>query len=578
MNRIRRSVLTMFALLCLCVNVSGAQILCEGVLGNSGEQGEELVKFSLERQDNWRTGMGVAFDRFGTLWDRAGGVGLLNRYSVDGRLVGQYPTAKGYSGGDKLTLLDDTLVLLIGGKLYALDISAASGTEPKALDVEAGHMSFGTANGKVACEHKKQIFLLDPATGQREEVGKFEKGKGVHWIEMTPDGTVYASTDWKVYKMENGSTVDGWEKASPGERGQFLNGYWFGLNWHGKITRFNTDFEADPGVVQGGGSGAWQKLGENMDINNGRGMAYLGDNLYAVSGFGAVMNLLEWRPEDRRMELVRRIGAVTDVTGIGLDRQGRVWAVAWSWNSGDGPDAPGHFGIPGVTAPGCGQAVMLANDTMVAPSFNYDHPVFLHETFDKEINRGWLDEKKCNLRKGFVGSAVYKLGAKITLLVINSKGEGQAFSINSNGGFVSSEGDVTLQTGPALQEWTTLAMKDADTLLGAADGHIIEMGLDGNNWRETRRWNSWDGGDKNKFGGRIYICADDGRLWVSDRERHRIVCFALDSGDALASFGTADAEGTSLSTLTHPQVIAARGRRAVLFDSGNQRLMRLKVK
>ena len=70
---------------------------------------------------------------------------------------------------------------------------------------------------------------------------------------------------------------------------------------------------------------------------------------------------------------------------------------------------------------------------MVPPSFNYDHPVFLHETFDKEINRDWLDEKKCNLRKGFVGSAVYRQAGKHILLVINKKGAGHAFSINEKG-------------------------------------------------------------------------------------------------------------------------------------------------
>ena len=46
-----------------------------GVLGNSGEQGTALVKFGLTPAH----GMGVVYDKYGTLWDR-GGDTVLNRY------------------------------------------------------------------------------------------------------------------------------------------------------------------------------------------------------------------------------------------------------------------------------------------------------------------------------------------------------------------------------------------------------------------------------------------------------------------------------------------------------------------
>jgi len=65
---------------------------------------------------------------------------------------------------------------------------------------------------------------------------------------------------------------------------------------------------------------------------------------------------------------------------------------------------------------------------------------------------------------------------------------------------------------------------------------------------------------------------------VSDRERHRVVAFDAASGKALATFGKADQKGTDLGTLAEPQVIAARGERAVAHDSGNQRLVKLVLK
>ena len=47
---------------------SAAPLVCDGILGNSGEGGRTLVRFGLPA----RRGMGVACDRFGSLWDRAG--------------------------------------------------------------------------------------------------------------------------------------------------------------------------------------------------------------------------------------------------------------------------------------------------------------------------------------------------------------------------------------------------------------------------------------------------------------------------------------------------------------------------
>ena len=59
---------------------SAVEVVCDGVLGNSGEQGAGLVRFG----EQGARGIGVAVDRFGSLWDRAG-KGVLNRYASDGR-------------------------------------------------------------------------------------------------------------------------------------------------------------------------------------------------------------------------------------------------------------------------------------------------------------------------------------------------------------------------------------------------------------------------------------------------------------------------------------------------------------
>ncbi len=48
-----------------------------------------------------------------------------------------------------------------------------------------------------------------------------------------------------------------------------------------------------------------------------------------------------------------------------------------------------------------------------------------------------------------------------------------------------------LQAASPVQEWTSLGVKDAGTLLAGADGSILELTRRGSDWSETKRWNSW---------------------------------------------------------------------------------------
>ncbi len=144
------------------------------------------------------------------------------------------------------------------------------------------------------------------------------------------------------------------------------------------------------------------------------------------------------------------------------------------------------------------------------------------------------------------------------------------FAIGADGRYQRDLGSVALKPAVPVKAWTSLAMEDPDTLLGAADGHVVEMARDGADWKESRRWRA-------DFGAAIWIAADAGRLWVADRDHHRIVALDLATGKALAAFGTPDKPGTGLASLSGPTTIAARGNRAVVYDAGNQRLIKLSL-
>jgi hypothetical protein len=230
--------------------------------------------------------------------------------------------------------------------------------------------------------------------------------------------------------------------------------------------------------------------------------------------------------------------------------------------------------VNGPEFPGIAQAAMLDNDVMVAPARLWGKPTLYAGKLTGEIKTFRYD-KGFELQKTPRGTALYKKDSKWVLLSISAKGAAQAFYITPNGEWRANLGNVKLQTASPVREWTTLGMKGSDTLLAGADGHVIEFARDGVNWKETRRWNSWGKNATAKFGASIWICADAGGLWVSDAERHRVLAFDLATGKPIAAFGAVDKPGSSLTELTDPQTIAARGQRAVVHDSRNQRLVKL---
>lgn len=562
------------AIACLAAAAGAAEIACDGVIGNAGEQGETLIRFSTKPC----RGMGAVRDRFGTLWDRAG-AGRLNRYAADGRLLAAYPLSAHAGRWDKITIAGDTIVLFIAERLYTLDVAAAAGTKPTPLDTRCEHVSFGAIDGRIACIDKEQrLFLLAVSSGKREAVADLSSLDRIGAVDLGPDGTIYVKTGRAFRRVVDGTLDADWTRSPGGERPQLLGGHWFVHGWHGTIKRFDADLRPDPGVVLGGASGHFiGHLPQNSELRNGRGMTQLADRLYAVGGLNGVMHLLEWQPAERAFRIVRRIGALPAVGGIGLDRRGRIWAVAGSWEWTDGPATPMRFGVNTPEPPGIGQAVMLDGDAMVAPAFTWSRPSFYSGTFEKEVRLQRLDTKTCGLKQGFTGAAVYRRDKQLVLLVIDAAGAGRAFRIGPDGRYRGEAGPVTLQTAAAAAAWTTLAMKGPDTLLAAVDGHVIAFARDGTNWKETGRRGGWGEGAAERFGKRISIAADDGRLWVTDTARHRVVCLRLADSGLVASFGTADAAGDDRRSLSAPGSIAARGRRAAVFDAGNQRIVKLRL-
>ena len=426
-------------------------------------------------------------------------------------------------------------------------------------------MSFGSVNGSIAIATLSQdrkswtVSLFDPETKQTAPLIDGPLAS-LQDIELMPDKGLVAQFDGKLHLFRNGKEVtEGWpHSGGPGGRLQLLDGYWYGSVWHGTIRRFNADLEPDPGVVLGGGSGSFiGHVDGNTEIEACRGLAIIQGNLFAGSGMYGILQLLNWNKELQQFQLIRRIGAVQLCQGLGINRQGKVWYNSGYWNWDDGPASILHdctSGGPSRDTPGIGQLVMLPGEQLCCTGDPERGTQIIGGPFAWNVFITDLKDGPAIKNTGLLnGSAVYMNGKIQTLLTIDAAGEGQTWRVDAveNRGKNARPdlGQTKLETQDPVKEWTSLAMKNADTLLGAGDGSVIEMTRgDGDIWRETKRWSSWQGAAPSAFGGKIYICSDAGNLWVSDTEHHQVLCFGLADGVLRATFEQPARRGTILVT------------------------------
>jgi hypothetical protein len=232
---------------------------------------------------------------------------------------------------------------------------------------------------------------------------------------------------------------------------------------------------------------------------------------------------------------------------------------------------------------------MLPIDYLLAFGRRYGwpgHPTFAVGPMDREVSTPGLGGEKgwetlgLDRNRRYHGAAFYRsepggVGHGV-LLLLDDLNAGHAFKVDPNDWrncYRGNLGPVRLSTATPVAAFRSLAMQDADTLLAAADGAVIRFARDGRDWVETDRF---AGGD-HPFGGSVDVTCDAGRLWVADTDRHRVLCFDAASRTLLGSHGRADDAGPGLEQLDRPAAITARGGRCVVFDSGNQRLVKLET-
>lgn len=265
-----------------------------------------------------------------------------------------------------------------------------------------------------------------------------------------------------------------------------------------------------------------------------------------------------------------------NVSGMAIDPQGRITIGLGKWDWDDGADSPiSESGGPEFS----GQPAMLENGSLAAAISRWEG-----------TRVGWMsgplgDDNRTEDRSDYlpggespVSATAWRTGKAQRVLLINSKGNGTSVQVGSDGQLQKVLGGFRLEVGVAIKRWASIATEGGNYLLAAGDSEIYRFSASDDGFISQGQWSPASPNEKTQFGSMIMIASDAGLLWVADTTRHRVLCFDLISRRLVGQFGRTDTAGAGNDSLNRPTTIACRGARAVVFDSENQRIVKLSTK
>lgn len=598
----------------LLANATAATITPVGVIGNSGEQGDSILRLGLdhrERRSYNPIGCGVVLDRFGSLWTRITETTVQN-LAADGRQLGRFTAPSSCNKFDTLTSLGDTLMLLAAGELHTLPVTAPSGASFQGTGVRLRALSISAYKGRLAGLTPEGTLVWIDAKGATTETGA-----------VVPDGlTVEVSLAGDIFigcydqetrlqrlrKITNGKEIIdstwprvGWMYArdprnlapaafmkSDGDGGYFFGGGGF-------VAHLDGDFVPTPGTLLGGqndhvigGSGDW-----HPQLSVARGIVKYGEgDLYIVCSVWGQLFFAQWPNPHSPMKLIAWFGAVPECSTLAIDANGTVFADhnVYAWN-----DTPDSFPEQGPTMNRRLSPILTLGDRGHLGLFLWAHGAgswaVVLQYGDRLMKRHWMDGSKLTKNEWERYSRKSKEDVMPAVVLPDSDErnknghvlmcmadveKARMIQLYPDGNVKQFLGFVSLVFTSPSENMTSLVVKDPTTLLAAVDGEIVELSYANETWREARRWKAWGNSPSDTFGDTLYLAFDGGNLLVSDTDKHRLLLFKDGArGVPLATFG--GKPGTLLTAMDTPTLVSMSGNRAVVYDSGNQRILKLHI-
>jgi hypothetical protein len=607
--------------------VSGANIEPVGVIGNSGEAGARLVRVGNLPFDRCATG--VALDRDLTLWVSGGDA--INRIGLDGRLIERIPLEPQGSIVNSRTfaVLNDTLYFLgitPEGKaaLFGVPMRPGKGkrvAHPVLLALperKRDRIPYCLApqplGGKLvlACEPAEfqeariGIYLISPPTDETQSArislafsvsGESPQGiavdehRGILYLGGYFGLFVGGETHPMAFSIAafkpDGTMLEGFPipcPKTPAIPTQFLGvisltgGALWDTAWYGFLARLSLKGEGAPGRIV-----EWHhELGYPTQVLC---VAERGDQqlLAITTTMPDALYLARWDGREQRMDFLRRIGCLPVITGVGLSEDGWVTIgteraqLWWRWeDAADAPPRKAELHI--AVTPGYFDEGFFA----LAAQYRLDDlqkrspvpAIFRHRVGER--NEAERVGEPVPIREPTGLSVQVLAGKPQGMVFVADRATGRIWQAEfwRPGLRISGNWRPVKVEGTVLRAPTDIAALTDGRLLVADEGRIVVLTPDGDVYRLTEEFRGGED-EHQRLGKRLHFAVDGPWMLLSDTERHRVLLVDWSSWHVMGILGETDVAGDDLWHLNEPTFVALRGTKAIVADSGNQRVLKI---
>lgn len=600
-------------------NFASAQRLeSVGVLGNSGVEGNDLIRVTPTRQPS---GVYVAPDS--TVWID-GGDAILH-VTFHGRLIEAHPLAPvcekvnswSFAALDRtlyfFALTDKVESVQVDNRtfrshmaLIALPLSPGARPRlvrsfPEISDSRGGVLSALPLDGRLlfarnrtdATNEEMTVSSIDPADGEVINVVN-PGGRNIAGLALDAErGWLYVGGNWPdarspeivAYDLTGKELKRTMALQTPANPTQFRgivslagDAIWEGA-WYGHLGRWNLDLDTAPGTIW-----TW-----GLEFN------YPCQLVAAAPGHSDVLMMSEqdnqsvyfahWDCSANRFRLAKRIGSLAEAQSLAMSDDGWVTVgtsgrtLWWKWGDDavDPPRAGNH--IAGAVNGYFHRSRMVT----LQPGRGNSRPVAV--TFEPSPGRRMSQVDYGQFTPFAAPAGLTRTTGDPTA----PNDHGWAYATDADSNTVWRTRIEARRGVPIASQWKEMAGDITFTQLGgiaslpgsrlalADGGSVVFARIDGDSLVEERRLNSWGDMPEQKFGSSMRLAANGLNLLASDTTRHRVLWFDADRGTFLAQAGSTDAAGTGANDFDRPTALAVIGTRAVVYDSGNQRIIRLSL-
>jgi len=609
--------LSFLAALVLTTPAQAASIQPVGVIGNSGAAGDRLLKTGAFTRGACSSGAAVADDM--TIWVSGGD--SINRIGPDGGLLERFPLEPAAARVNSATfaVLDNRLYFFCnvpprGARLFELPME--SGRTAKAIECDLPPaqryaLAAQPLDGKLVLaagvgDNRIAVLGVRPARNGPAAVERLFELPGTDPQGVAVDaanrvlyiGARFGSYMITAVRPDGSPAYDGFPipcMKTPAIPTQFrglvslAGGALWDTAWYGFVARFNLRGANAPGRVT-----EWShELDYPTQVVELQADHPRYDALVFTSPTPDEFYYAWWDKTARQLLLRRRFGCLPTITNLGISHEGHVTVgmersqLWWKWD--DGPDTPPRKAdIHIAITPG-----FFAGDRMFAICAQYElnrNSPLCPTIF--EAKRGSRNEAR-RITYGTPMKEPVGLSVKLT----PGKNEAELFVTDAETRSVWRTDFYLPALRPNDAKWRTVAVNGtqlngptdiaaltdgrlilADAGPAGKPGRILMLEPDGDAYRVAWAFDQWGDRPGDRFGSRLRMAVDGHNALVSDTDRHRVVWMDWTTRTVLGYFGTTDTAGNDAMHLDRPSLVSVAGERAVVADTGNQRVMKLKLR